>query len=228
MIRVITDFDGLIVDLSDRYYEVYKVCLAKLRQPNQSVKQLTKREFWDLKRSRVPETQVAQLSGLDHDQASKFAQLRDVTAHTHPYFSLDTPIPGSIAALEKLQQAGVELAVMTLRRTHELNFAFQHYDLGKFFPLDRRYCLSDDHPKIADTLDKTWLMAQALQELPPIANTWMVGDTEADILAAQSQGLKVIATLSGIRDRTQLEHYQPDYILADLAAAVELILSGVS
>ena len=50
----------------------------------------------------------------------------------------------------------------------------------------------------------------------------MVGDTEADILAAQRVGIPAIAVLSGIRDREQLERYQPDYIVENLAAAGDL------
>jgi phosphoglycolate phosphatase-like HAD superfamily hydrolase len=53
----------------------------------------------------------------------------------------------------------------------------------------------------------------------------MVGDTEADIISAQSQGIPIIAVLSGIRDRAQLEKYEPDLILNNLAESVEFILS---
>ncbi|MBW4488696.1 MAG: HAD hydrolase-like protein [Trichocoleus desertorum ATA4-8-CV12] len=67
-------------------------------------------------------------------------------------------------------------------------------------------------------------MAQALQELPPAIETWMVGDTEADIVAAQTYGVKVMAVLSGIRDRAQLERYQPNLIVNNLSEAVEVIL----
>jgi hypothetical protein len=38
-----------------------------------------------------------------------------------------------------------------------------------------------------------------------------------------------MAVLCGIRDRTQLEQYQPDLIVEDLSAAVDLVLrSSVS
>lgn len=57
----------------------------------------------------------------------------------------------------------------------------------------------------------------------------MVGDTEADIITAKNHSVKVMAVLCGIRDRTQLEQYQPDLIVKDLSAAVDLVLrSSVS
>ena len=53
MRRLITDFDGPIIDVSERYYRVYKFCLDSTRSPEQQVLQLDKSAFWQLKRSRV-------------------------------------------------------------------------------------------------------------------------------------------------------------------------------
>jgi phosphoglycolate phosphatase-like HAD superfamily hydrolase len=227
MLRLITDFDGPIIDVSERYYRVYQFCLEKTRRPNQPVQQLPKAEFWQLKRSQIPEKQIALNSGLDETQAQEFAQLRRKTVHTAAYFEYDTLIPGAVDALLKIQQAGVDLAVMTMRRVWELDYAFKKYDLGRFFPENRCYCLSNDYVKTRDVEDKPLLMARALEELPPAADTWMVGDTEADIAAAKKHDIKIMAVESGIRDRTQLELYYPDLIVQDLSSAVDLILEDV-
>jgi len=228
MLRLITDFDGPIIDVSERYYQVYKFCLEKTRRPDQAVKELPKAEFWELKRKRVPEKQIALNSGLDEAQAQEFAQLRRQTVHTQPYFEYDTLAPGAVDALLKIQQAGVDLAVMTMRRVRELDYAFQKHDLGRFFPENRCYCLSNDYVKTRDIEDKPLLMARAIEELPAAADTWMVGDTEADITAGKKHGIKAIAVECGIRDRTQLELYHPDLIVKDLSAAVDLILEPKS
>ncbi|MEH2296136.1 HAD family hydrolase [Nostoc sp.] len=224
MLRLITDFDGPIIDVSERYYRVYQFCLETTRRPNQVVQELPKAEFWQLKRSRVPEKQIALNSGLDETQAQEFAQLRRQTVHTEAYFNYDTLAPGAVDALLKIQQAGIDLAVMTMRRVLELDYAFKKYDLGRFFPENRCYCLSNDYIKTRDIEDKPLLMARALEELPPAADTWMVGDTEADITAAKNYGIKVMAVESGIRDHTQLELYHPDLIVKDFSAAVDLVL----
>ncbi|MEH2389185.1 MAG: HAD family hydrolase [Nostoc sp.] len=224
MLRLITDFDGPIIDVSERYYRVYQFCLEKTRCPDQVVQELPKAEFWQLKRSRIPEKQIALNSGLHETQAQEFAQLRRQTVHTEAYFKYDTLAPGAVDALLKIQQAGIDLAVMTMRRVRELDYAFKKYDLQRFFPENRCYCLSNDYIKTRDIEDKPLLMARALKELPPATDTWMVGDTEADITAAKNYGIKVMAVESGIRDRTQLELYHPDLIIKDLGAAVDLVL----
>ena len=225
MLRLITDFDGPIIDVSERYYQVYKYCLETSKHPGQSVKILSKAEFWQLKRSRVPETQIGILSGLEEAQAKTFAQLRCQTVHTPSYFSYDSLAPGAVAALEKVQTAGIDLAVMTMRRVKELDYAFNRYDLGKFFPKNRCYCLADDYVKTRDIDDKPLLMERALVELPAAEDTWMVGDTEADIMAAKNHGVKVMAVLCGIRDREQLQIYKPDLIVETLSEAVDLLIA---
>lgn len=226
MIRLISDFDGPICDVSERYYQVYLFCLKKNHRQNQQIRILSKDEFWQLKRSRVPEKQIGIISGLESAQAENFAQLRKQTVHTQPYFEYDILAPGAVEALQKVQQAGIDLAVMTMRRVRELEYALQKFDLYQFFPENRRYCLSNDYVKTRDIDDKPLLMAQALKELPPAEETWMVGDTEADITAAKKHGVKSIAVECGIRDRNQLEADHPDIFVKNLTEAVNFLLKG--
>ncbi|MBK1988814.1 HAD family hydrolase [Sphaerospermopsis aphanizomenoides BCCUSP55] len=225
MLRLITDFDGPIMDVSERYYQVYQLCLQKTKYPDQEVTQLSKAEFWQLKRSHTPEKYIALKSGLNEEQAQEFTKIRKQTVHTQPYFQYDILVPGALDALAKVQQAGIDLVVMTMRRVRELDYAIDKYNLGNFFPENRRYCLSNDYVKTRDIEDKPLLMTRAVAELPPAANTWMVGDTEADIAAAKKHDIKMIAVESGIRDRLQLESYQPDLIVKNLLTAVNMILS---
>lgn len=225
MLRLITDFDGPIMDVSERYYSVYQYCLEKVKYPEQPIQKLSKTKFWELKRARVPERQIGIISGLDEEQARQFAQMRRETVHTLPYLVHDKILASAVETLEKLQYLGIDLVVMTMRRERELEVAFQQYDLARFFPRDRCYCLSNDYVKTSDVQDKPLLMERALTELPSAADVWMVGDTEADIVAAKTHKVKVIGVLSGIRDRPRLESYQPDLIVNDLSEAVAAIAS---
>lgn len=227
MLRLITDFDGPIADVSVRYYTVYNRCLDQVARPGQFLNRLSYDEFWACKRARVPEWQIGMRTGLDEPQARAFAKMRGLTVHSEPFLHHDQTIPGAIEALERIRDAGFDLVVMTMRRTRELNEALDRCHLGHFFAPDRRYCLSNDHVKIGDTKDKPILMQRALRELPPAEQTWMVGDTEADIIAAQTGQIPAIGVLSGIRDRQQLQKYNPDFILNDLSESVNFILESV-
>ena len=96
---------------------------SQTRYVDQPIKELSKSEFWQLKRSQVPEKQIALDSGLDETQAQLFQKLRRQTVHTQPYFDYDILIPGATDALTKIQRAGLDLVVMTMRRVRELEYA---------------------------------------------------------------------------------------------------------
>ncbi|BFM40804.1 HAD family hydrolase [Synechocystis sp. LKSZ1] len=227
MLRLITDFDGPIMDVSERYYRVYLYCLEQVQEPGQALHVLTKSDFWQLKRAKVAEVEIGRRSGLVESQVQRFADLRRQTVHTLPYLVHDLPHPGAVETLEYLQSLGVELVVMTMRRVCELEEALERNHLGRFFAPQHRYCLSNDYVKTGDTKDKPLLMQRAIRELPPHDTVWMVGDTEADILAAQSADIPVIGVLSGIRNQEQLERYGPLRIMANLREATEFILASV-
>lgn len=228
MLRIFTDFDGPIVDVSERYYQVYVYCLREITRQysEQKISLLPKEEFWLMKRDRVSEQQIGIISGLNSEQAAAFASLRKNTVHTQPYFEYDTLAPGAVEALTKLKKQNIDLAVMTMRRVRELDFAFEYHNLSKFFPENRCYCLANDYIKTRDVDDKPLLMQRAIKELALATDTWMIGDTEADIAAAKKHGIKVIAVECGIRNRTQLESFQPDFIVKDLSAAIEVVLEN--
>ncbi|PSO50679.1 MAG: haloacid dehalogenase [Cyanobacteria bacterium QH_8_48_120] len=227
MQRLITDFDGPIMDVSNRYYRVYQFCLEEMRHPQQSVRFLSKEEFWQLKRARVPQSEIGILSGLDTDQAKEFAHLRRCTVHALPYLIHDQIQPDAIEALEGVQQCGIDLAVMTMRRLQELEFALNRHDIERFFPPERCYALGNTYVKTGDVQDKTLLMERALAELPPACEVWMVGDTEADLIAAKTHNVKAIGLLGGIRDREHLQRYEPEFIVNNLAEAVDLVTAAI-
>jgi phosphoglycolate phosphatase-like HAD superfamily hydrolase len=228
MLRIITDFDGPIMDVSERYYQVYLLCLDRTKKPEQEIQILSKAEFWAYKRSKTPEVTIGIRSGLTEDQAVQFSQLRKELVHQLVYLKYDVIIPTAIDALTQIQQQGIDLVVMTMRRDRELDYAFTQAPLTPFFPSNRRYNLRNDYVKTRDELDKPLLMSRAMQDLPVADRTWMIGDTEADIAAAKSQHISVIGVLSGIRDQSTLEKFQPDSIVANLPEAVALILAQIS
>jgi phosphoglycolate phosphatase-like HAD superfamily hydrolase len=224
--RLFTDFDGPLMDVSERYYQVYLFCLNKIKYQGQTVVPLSKMEFWRLKRARVPEREIAYRSGLTaQHQDRDFAELRGQVIHSKPFFPFDHLHEWAIPALELAQRSGIELAIMTMRRQSELLPVLDKYGLRRFFPEHLCFCLRDDYPKTYDTQDKPRLMLQAIATLPFLDRHWIVGDTEADIIAGKRFNCRTIGVLSGIRDRAQLQLHHPDYILRDLTTAVQLIVT---
>jgi len=224
MQRIFTDFDGPIMDVSERYYQVYQDCLQQVQETGQALTLLSKADFWRLKRAQIPERQIGQFSGLHDDQARYFARLRRDIVHNGPYLVYDQVLPGVIAALEQLQTLGSELVVITMRRSATLNQALTEHNLERFFAPEHRYCIPDVYSKASDMVEKPRLMGQALADLPTAQLTWMVGDTEADMAAAHAYDIPIIAVLSGIRDRDRLTACNPTWVADDLSEAAKVIL----
>ncbi|WP_218082394.1 HAD family hydrolase [Anthocerotibacter panamensis] len=221
------DFDGPLVDVSERYYQVYRSILPQAAAVGQPLVYLSKPEFWELKRAQVKEREIGRKSGLSAEQSEVFARLRRQTVHSGPFFNYDAAHPGIHRHLERLQAQGVTLAVVTMRRVRELEPALERFDLSRFFAPERRYCLANDYPKSSDVHDKGLLLEQSYQYHQQ-QRCYMVGDTEADILSAQRLGIPVLGILSGIRNKELLQKLAPWGIVNDLGEAADVILQDLA
>ena len=54
-------------------------------------------------------------------------------------------------------------------------------------------------------------------------DSWIVGDTEADILAGKRLGIKTVGVLSGIRNETKMKELKSDYTIEDITHLSELL-----
>lgn len=71
------------------------------------------------------------------------------------------------------------------------------------------------------------MLDQAVRELLiDRRHSWMIGDTTSDILAGRRAGLRTILVRTGHAGSDGKYPVRPDYALADLAAAVDWILTG--
>jgi phosphoglycolate phosphatase-like HAD superfamily hydrolase len=75
---------------------------------------------------------------------------------------------------------------------------------------------------------KTQLLINTLMEYPWCGSrphlAWMIGDTEADILAGQAVGIPTIALTCGIRSQSYLERFTPTRIHRDLLSATHYLI----
>jgi len=153
------------------------------------------------------------------------------------------PIPGAVASVARLHQAGYPVIVVTnqsgvargfyteedVEAVHSLMaaaFRAAGADVTGFF-----YC--PHHPSDGCRCRKpeTGMIDRARREhaLPP--GGWMVGDAETDMELGRRAGLRTILVLSG-RGRSQLQkiraekRIEPDFITESLVSAADVILSA--
>lgn len=230
---VFCDFDGPIVDVSERYYQTYCLGLsvieqAQLKANNNALtlQPLSKAQFWKMKRSRAADIEIAIRSGLPTDLFEPFMQQVEGIVNHSSLLQWDCLQPGALGALHYFKQRDMRLVLVTLRHPQQVQDFLQVQGLEPL--IDEVYGALDVNAALANRVEqKRELLGQAIAQQKAqghfTQNSWMIGDTEADILAGQSAGLSTAALACGARSKAHLQHLQPSKIYDCLmTAAIDL------
>ncbi|MBT9312878.1 HAD family hydrolase [Leptothoe kymatousa] len=225
------DFDGPIVDVSERYYRTYKLGLSALQASYREdhgtdlpLQLLSKNQFWSMKRNRVADVEIALRSGVPSDLVeSLLGQVQRIVNHPH-LLQWDGLQLGADAAIRQLKARGIRLVIVTLRHPRQVQAFLQAHDLSQC--IDEIFGASDINAAHLNRAEQkvalleraiTAQQSQGYQTSP----TCMIGDTEADIIAGQQAGITTVAVTSGIRSQDYLTRYQPTEIVSNLLQAVQ-------
>jgi phosphoglycolate phosphatase-like HAD superfamily hydrolase len=235
-LTVFCDFDGPIVDVSERYYSTYCQGLVAVQAAAAAqggsipLHRLSKSQFWSMKQERTPDREIAMRSGLQGEQIDFFLQQVSEIVNQPELLHQDTLQPGVRHALSMLHSQGAQLILVTLRRQSQASQWLQSEGLAHLFSQIRG--TSDDSFAYVNLAEhKTNLLSSVIAECSwrnPNAigsSACMIGDTEADILAGQAAGIPTIALTCGIRSQSYLQSFQPTAIHANLIAAVYDLLN---
>lgn len=230
---VFCDFDGPIADVSDRYYSTYTLALSATQQSYAEqgnilpIRRLTKAQFWYMKQNRLPDQLIADWSGLSGTEIDEFLARVDELVNQSTLLHQDQLQPGARAALAALQDRGVRIVLVTLRQASQvLDFLHEH-DLAT--TVSQIYGAHDATTAYPNRIEhKVAQLQEAIADQNRLGfrttQSWMIGDTEADICAGQATGLPTIGLTCGIRSAVYLKGYAPTRLQRDLYAAVESLL----
>ncbi|MBW4467453.1 MAG: HAD family hydrolase [Pegethrix bostrychoides GSE-TBD4-15B] len=226
-VTLFCDFDGPIVDVSDRYYHTYQRGLAEIEaaSPHLMLHRLSKPQFWQMKQERTPDVEIAMRSGLQGKQIEQFLSRVKQIVNQPDLLAQDQIQPGVKWALSLLHGRGFRLVLVTLRQQVQASQILQDHGLETLF--GGIWGTHDDSAAYLNQSEhKTYLLEQAMQQFDD-GSAWMVGDTEADVLAGQSLGIPTIALTCGIRSRSYLQKLEPTRIHADLLSATRYLMNWV-
>lgn len=230
-LTVFCDLDGPLIDVSDRYYQTYLLALQETQAVywesglTFGLNCLSKDEFWQMKQERTADIQIALRSGLETEQIDYFLDRVRQVVNQSTMLQQDRVQPDVRAALTYLQDSGVRLTVVTLRHQVEAENLLLEQGLASFF--SEIWGTSDYQAAYTNYTDhKRRLLTQAIEQVPnlDLQSAWMIGDTEADVLAGQSLGISTIALTCGIRSHGYLSKLQPTRIDVSLIAASQYLL----
>lgn len=230
VLTVFCDFDGPLVDVSDRYYNTYQIALSNTREYYQTqspclhLKPLSKEQFWQMKQERLSDQEIALRSGLEIEHIPYFVEQVRTIVNESFLLKKDKFHQGVNWALALLHSRGVRLVLVTLRCQQQVTQILNNYGLLRLF--SGVYGTSDDTAAYRNNVEcKTALLKQAVREQNHRKHC-MVGDTEADILAAKALGMPTIALTCGVRSCNYLQQFEPDYIYRDLLTTAHCLLGA--
>lgn len=129
---------------------------------------------------------------------------------------------GITELLDKLNQSGFSLSVVTSKPTFMAEHVVKHHDLGKYFETikgSKRDLSNVDKP----TLIKETL---ALFQEKPRHSFVMIGDREHDIFGAQANNIDSIAVGYGYGSEEELKNSKPTYLVNSVADLEKLLLNN--
>jgi phosphoglycolate phosphatase len=234
-ITVFCDLDGPLIDVSRRYYKTYQLAIAETQAYFQSqgrslfLTPLSASQFWQMKQERIPDADIAFCSGLRHEQIELFmANVHDIV--NQPILLHEDRLqPGVMQSLEQLKRRGARLFLVTLRCQAEAVQLLQQFNLAHYFD---KICGAQDRFAAYQnyTEGKQALLKDLVYEVNPTAHSqcWIIGDTEADVLAGQALGLSTVAVTCGMRSHSYLKRLAPTTVQPDLQTATQYLLTTVA
>ncbi|MEM9905777.1 MAG: HAD family hydrolase [Cyanobacteria bacterium P01_D01_bin.44] len=231
---VFCDFDGPIVDVSERYYRTYQLGLSTLQatyrtQYNQELPicPLSKQQFWWMKQNRVADRDIATRSGLPDDAIDAFLQqVARLVNHPH-LLRWDCLQPGADEAIMQIKRSGARFVMVTLRHPRQVQAFLQAHDLSQH--VDQIFGAADHQAAHFNRVEqKVDLLERAIASQQDqgfsTEHTWMIGDTEADIIAGQTAEIRTLALTCGVRSQSYLEKLNPTEMHPSLMAAIQRVL----
>ena len=207
------DFDGTLVDTTEMIYQGMRHAASTV-----------------LGRDDVPrETLLAnvgqplprQMELIDADKAEL---LLEAYRHHHEenHDALIQEFPQVAQALFRLRSAGIKVAVVTSKRQVSIEMALNNFpDLRNVVD---RFVTMEDTKEHKPHPEPLWRGLELLGGVPREEAVY-VGDSPFDVEAAKAAGLTSVAVSWGAFSEDRLREAEPDHLVPDIEAAVDVLLS---
>ena len=235
---IFCDFDGPIVDVSERYYQTYRQGLTAIEQQIRyesgeqlNLQPLSKQRFWGMKQNRVADIEIATRSGLPETLFLGFMQHVEKLVNHPSLLQWDSIQPSAYQALEYFNQCGLRVVLVTLRHPRQVNDFLQTQKLTHL--IAEVYGAEDVNAAQANRADQKCVLleraiAQQKAQGHHTTHSWMIGDTEADVTAGKTFGISTAALSCGIRSQDYLHRLSPDRLCSSLFAAAHEVANITS
>lgn len=212
--NIFIDFDGTLVDIAPRHYRVYRKCVEKMGGTP-----LDRKKYWELKRDNISWNELLLISGLEINNRDDYLELFIDRIESLEELYRDELFVDSLSALKKLSSNDNKLYLLSLRRNSDaLDKQIEKLGIECFF---EEILSGHSDTKEGTLLKKADIIKQTIDNPE---DSIIVGDTEADVAAAQQLNATSIALLSGIRSKKFLKSMEPDYLVDSIGDVANINL----
>ena len=207
------DFDGTLVDTTDLIYQSMRHATGEV---------LGREISRDVLMANVGQPLPRQMELLSAEHAE--ALLDSYRLHNEEnHDALIREFPGVEESLARLKAAGVRVGVVTSKRRFSVDMALKNFP-GLGDVVDRWVTMEDttEHKPRPEPL----LKGLELLGNVPREQAAYVGDSPFDVTAAKAAGVESVAVSWGAFSEDALRAAEPDHLVPDLDAAVDVLLSA--
>ena len=207
------DFDGTLVDTTEMIFQ-------SMRHATSSVlgrEDLSRGELL----ANVGQPLPRQMELFDAEKAELLLEAYRAHHEEH-HDALIAAFPGVDAALNRLRTAGVRIVVVTSKRRRSVEMSLRSFP-GLDLVVDRFVTMEDtqEHKPHPEPL----LKGLELMGDVPRDQAAYVGDSPFDVQAAKAAGLTSVAVSWGAFSEDTLREAEPDYLVPDIDAVVDVLLT---
>ena len=161
-----------------------------------------------MKRANLSWDKLLPLSGLSIDEKATYLKLFIDRIESQEELGADELFKDSLHTLEQLRANNNKLYLLSLRRNADaLEWQIEYLGIRYLF---EKILSGHSDTKEGTLLKKADIVRQTVDDPSEVV---IIGDTEADIAAAQQLGATSIALLSGIRNEEFLSAMYPNYLV---------------
>ena len=207
------DFDGTLVDTTDLIYQSMRHATGEV---------LGREISRDVLMANVGQPLPRQMELLSAEHAE--ALLDSYRLHNEEnHDALIKEFPGVEESLARLKAAGVRVGVVTSKRRFSVDMALKNFP-GLGDVVDQWVTMEDttEHKPRPEPL----LKGLELLGNVPREQAAYVGDSPFDVAAAKAAGVESVAVSWGAFSEDALRAAEPDHLVPNLDAAVDVLLSA--
>lgn len=213
------DFDGTLIDVKRKYFAVYDEFVQLYKGRTLSIN-----EFWSMKRMTLSNDEILRASGIHNVDPESLREYIKENVEKEIYLRLDVLFQDSERTLKTLSQK-YTCYLVSMRRNRAM-FLTQVQWLG--IKMYFREIISPYEFDFKNHLTDT-RKSDALKRLDISMPAMIIGDSGLDLITGRNLDIYTCAVTTGIRERSVLESYNPDYIidsLDDIHGVIESISTG--